>query len=322
MKKLNRNKAVKIDIKKIFFLSIVLALSFTTEALSQSKIPGEVVLHQKTQVKLQSIIEQSEAITGLVAIDLTTGKTSFSFRPDFSFPQASAIKVPLLMALVKQVQNGELSFSEEHSIQESDIIGGSGILKRMEMPVTLSVYNICILMIAESDNSATNFLIDLVGMENVNETMQALGMEKTLLQRKMMDVKASARGDENLSTPAEAAHILQMLYNGKYINKQASSKVISFMKETPRNASSLAAGIPNNVPIAFKPGGIRGVVTEWALVLLEERPYAVALMESYSNPGNKGQNIEALSETLYRYFWKLGNSTRYGVYRNPAFIKK
>lgn len=310
------------NIKQIFFLSVILVLSFATGALSQSQIPGETILHQKTQAKLQSIINQSEALTGLVAIDLTTGKTSFSFRPDFSFPQASAIKVPLLMTLVKQVQNGKLSFSDEQTIQESDIIGGSGILKKMEMPVTLTVQNICVLMIVESDNSATNFLIDLVGMENVNETMKSLGMDKTLLQRKMMDVKASARGEENLSTPAEAAHILQLLYNDKYLNQQASDKVISFMKKTGRNASSLADGIPGNIPIAFKPGGIKGVVTEWTLVLLEERPYAVAIMESYSNPANKGQNIKAISEALYSYFWKLGNATRYGVYRNPAFIKK
>jgi beta-lactamase class A len=106
------------------------------------------------------------------------------------------------------------------------------------------------------------------------------------------------------------------------MNQKISSEIISFMKNPDRSDSRLAAVLPGDVPIAFKPGGLKGIATEWALILLPEHPYAVALMQSYSTPNEKGQNIKKISEILYRYYWKLGNSTRYGVYRNPKLIKK
>jgi beta-lactamase class A len=308
------------NVKVSLVLMLLLGLGAAFQAFAQT--PGEYILKKKTQSRLQKIIKHTDAVTGLVSVDLTTGKTSFAFHPDLSFPQASAIKIPLLMTLFKQAKNGKFSLSDKRTIHKSDVVGGTGLLKSMKMPVTLSIHNLCILMMFVSDNTATNSLIDLVGMNKVNANMKSLGFKKTRLQRKMMNVKASARGRENLSTPAEAVRILKMLYQGKYMNQKISSDIMSFMKNPDRSDSRLAAGLPDNVPIAFKPGGLKGVATEWALVLLPERPYAIALMQSYSTPDEKGQNIKKISKILYRYYWKLGNSTKYGVYRNPKLIKK
>lgn len=308
-------------IKKSILLSFIIVACCSLAAWAQ--IPGEKILHQKVQRQLQHIIKHTHAVTGLVAIDLTTGNTSFAFNGNYLFPQASAIKIPLLMTLYKQVQEGDYSISDVKKVTRDDVVGGSGVLKNMKMPVNLSIYNLCILMMTVSDNTATNTLIDLVGMEKVNKTMRSLGFDKTRLQRKMMDVKSSARGQENLSTPKEAAHILELLYRGKYISNNVSDEILSYMKKAPRRESYLAAGLPDDVSIAFKYGSLKGVATEWALVLLPERPYAVAFMQSYAAPEDGGvQNIVSISKILYRYFWKLGNSTEYGVYRPPELIKK
>lgn len=70
-------------IKQIALLNLFLIIGFAPQLWSQSNIPGEDILHEKAQRKLQSIIKHSEAITGLVAIDLKTGETSFAIRPDF-----------------------------------------------------------------------------------------------------------------------------------------------------------------------------------------------------------------------------------------------
>jgi beta-lactamase class A len=306
--------------KSIFLLTLLLCTGTTFQTFAQT--PGEQILKKKTQSRLQKIIKHTNAVTGLIAVDLTTGKTSFAFNQDLSFPQASAIKIPLLMTLFKQAKKGKFSLSDKRTIHKSDVVGGTGILKSMKMPVTLSIHNLCITVMFESDNTATNSLIDLVGMKNVNATMRSLGLKKTRLHRKMMDIKSSARGKENLSTPAEAARILKMLYHGKFITPKVSSEIMSFMKNPDRSDSRLAAGLPDSVSIAFKPGGLKGVATEWAIVLLDERPYAVALMQSYSTPNEKGQNIKEVSKILYQYYWKLGNSTKYGVYRDPKLIKK
>ena len=90
-------------------------------------------------------------------------------------------------------------------------------------------------MVDVSDNSATNVLIDRVGMENVNALMDSLGLSHTRLRRKMMDVKAAGEGRENISTPREMMTLLEAIYQGKVLNKEMTDdflKMLSTHKES------------------------------------------------------------------------------------------
>ncbi|MDX5422195.1 MAG: class A beta-lactamase-related serine hydrolase [Hymenobacteraceae bacterium] len=282
--------------------------------------PSAELLRQKTTARLQEVIGESPAVTGLVAVDLTSGDT-FALNPDVAFPQASAIKIPILMEVYKQAKAKKFSLTEVRSVDPATIVGGTGIIKDLQGPVSFSIRNLGIMMIALSDNTATNVLIDLVGMENINASLQGMGLQQTKVQRKMINSAASARGEENLSTPAEAARILQLLYKGEFLDKASSEEIIATLKKTDRETSRLAAGVPEEVPLAFKPGTLNGVSTEWAIVLLPERPYAVAMMEAYKEKGQEEQVMEEVSRVLYQYFWRVGNATRYGTYVDPKLIK-
>lgn len=83
---------------------------------------------------------------------------------------------------------------------------------------------------------------------------------------------------------------------------------------TDRVDSRLAAGIPEKIPITFKPGFISGVSTEWAIVLLEHRPYAVAIMESHKFSGEAEEVVEEVSKILFNYYWRIGSASEYGTY--------
>ena len=302
---------------KIQLLSVLLLYSTATLFAQQT---NSQMLKQKTEQQLQEIFNSSPAITGLVAIDLTSGE-KISWNPDVQFPQASSIKIPILMEVYKQAHEGKFSLSDPLSVTAENLVGGTGILKNLEDPAPLSIKNIGIMMIALSDNSATNALIDLVGMQKVNKTLKSLGMNSTLLQRKMMNSAASARGEENLAIPAEAANILQLLYNGEFIDTSVSEEIIGILKMTDRKDSRLAAGIPENVPIAFKPGFINGVSVEWTIVLLQQRPYAVAIMESHKVSGEAEEVMEKVSKILFQYYWRIGNASEYGTYVDPTLKK-
>lgn len=278
------------------------------------------LLKQKTEQEIRELIEESPALTGLAAVDLSSGET-FSFNAGMVFPQASAIKIPILMEVYKQAHEGKFALSNLREVSPRVTVGGSGILRSMEDPVSLSIRNLCVLMICLSDNTATNSLIDLVGMEAVNKTMASLGLEHTRLRRKMMDTAASGRGEENTSTPAEAASVLQILHEGKFINETLSEEILSVLKKNGRANSRLAAGVPAPVPVAFKPGGLNGVSTEWTIIFLPERPYAVAAMENYQVKGRSEDLMEKASEILYQFFWRLGNATPYGSYVDPELIR-
>src|SRR5438094_10552147 len=81
-------------------------------------------------------------------------------------------------------------------------------------------------MIAVSDNAAANILYDRVGRDNVNALLRGLGLSKTTLRRKMMDIAAARRGDENVATPQEMIRLLEAIYKEKALNKQSTAEFI------------------------------------------------------------------------------------------------
>lgn len=291
-------------------LTFLLCLLLSAQILFAQS--AKEILKQKTERQIQNIVESSSFLTGLMAVDLTTGD-SFSINQDIVFAQASAIKIPILMEVYKQAHEKKFALTDARPLLSANTVAGSGILNVMTDPVSLSIRNYCMLMIGLSDNSATNTLIDLVGMQNINKTMQELGLKNTRLQRKMIDQPASLRNEENISTPAEAVKILKLLYDGKFINKAISDEILLTLQKNPVENSKIAKGLPSNVKIAFKPGGMGGVSTEWGVVYLAKRPYAIALMENYK-AGTASQDVFGnISKTLYEYYSKMAKATNFGV---------
>ncbi|WP_411273254.1 serine hydrolase [Daejeonella sp.] len=291
-------------------LPLILCLLLSTQLLLAQT--AKEILKQKTERQLQNIVETSSYLTGLMAIDLTTGE-SFSINQDVVFAQASAIKIPILMEVYKQAHEKKFALTDVRPLLSANTVAGSGILNVMADPVSLSIRNYCMLMIGLSDNSATNTLIDLVGMQNINKTMQDLGLKNTRVQRKMIDQPASLRNEENISTPAEAVKIMKLLHDGKFISKDISDEILITLQKNPVENSKIAKGIPSSVKIAFKPGGMGGVSTEWAVVYLAKRPYAIAVMENYK-AGTASQDVMAnISKTLYEYYFRMAKATDYGV---------
>jgi len=276
-----------------------------------AQLPARAILKLKTEKDLQTIIDSSPSLTGLMAIDLNSGE-SISINADLVFTQASAIKVPILMEVYKQANEKKFALSDIRTLAPSNIVAGSGILNVMVDPVNLSIRNLCVLMIGLSDNSATNTLIELVGMKNVNNTMQSLGFVNTKLQRKMIDQPASLRNEENISTPAEAAGMMKLLYEGKFIDQTTSEGVLSILKNNPVGNSKIASGLPSDVKLAFKTGGMGGVSTEWAIVYLYNKPYVLTIMENYKTAASPLMIFNSLSKRVFDYF-SMMKATKYGV---------
>ena len=269
------------------------------------------IVRAKTEAQLQEIVKGVKGVMGLVAVDLTTGER-FGLNENLVFPQASAIKIPILMEVYKQAAEGEFKLSDSLPVTKQQQVGGSGVLKELGNGTShLSIRDLAVLMILVSDNTATNILIDLVGMENISQTMASLGLAQTKVQRRMMDIAARARGDENLSTPAEAARIMEILYRGEFLDRAACDDILDILKKTkPEGGYAL----PRYPDVAFKTGGIPGVATEWAIVYLEDRPYITVVMENYAVGDEASKAFKELLRTVYDYFWRLSRATRYGTY--------
>lgn len=143
------------------------------------------LLHDKTQSVLEAFALEAEGVIGVHAIDPADPDNEFGVNADELFPTASIIKVPILLEFYNQVASGELDPDEIHPLSNADKVGGNGVLQFLSDETRLTLEDWVKLMINLSDNTATNYMIDIVGMDRVNDLLMRLGLEKTKLLRKM-----------------------------------------------------------------------------------------------------------------------------------------
>jgi len=153
--------------------------------------------------KIMDILEKYSGIKGIILED-SYGNT-IKINEKEVFPSASVIKLFILGALDKSKYNDPIILKKE------DKVGGCGVLKVLNDGVPLTVKDICYLMITLSDNTATNILIDFVGMDNINKFIKDNNFNGTILGRKMMDTKAREEGKDNYTSSEDVKGILEAL---------------------------------------------------------------------------------------------------------------
>src|SRR5215475_5885123 len=186
-------------------------------------------LFQKLQEDIRKVDQDLDGVMGLAVKDLTSGETFF-IHGDEIMPQASSIKIAVLANLYLQAQQGKLKLTDEYVVRKEDLVDGSDIMLGLTPGVTrLTLRDLATMMVAVSDNSATNVLIGRVGMENVNAMLDSLGLHATRLRRQMMDLKAASEGRENVSTPREMTTLLETIYTGKLLNKEMTADYLKML---------------------------------------------------------------------------------------------
>lgn len=153
--------------------------------------------------RIKEIINENSGVAGVVIRD-SFGK-SLMINEEVVFPSASIIKLFILMTLNKEDYNKRIE------LKKVDKVGGCGILKVMEDGLPLTVKDTAYLMICLSDNTATNILIDYIGMDKINAYIKEKGFTGTVLGRKMMDAEARKAGKDNFTTPKDVLGVLEML---------------------------------------------------------------------------------------------------------------
>lgn len=293
-----------------------------SEAAAQEVAPGQeahrAMLEEKLQARLQALVDGYDGVAGVHVLDLTDG-TRFAVNDELAFPQASAIKIPILLELFRRAEDDPGLLERRVAVTDGVRTGGSGVLRWLtDGGSALSLEDHAVYMVVYSDNTATNVLIDELGMEAVNALSGSLGAPSTLLQRKMIRPEESARGNENLSTPREAARIMERIHRCDLPMGEAACERVRAILEIPKG-HPVRAPLPADVPVAFKPGGITGVATVWSLVGLPDRPYVLTVMSSYGGDG--GALIQAVSEASWGHFSRLSGVTGYGT-RVPLDVKR
>jgi beta-lactamase class A len=314
---------------RVRFLLLVLAASLVTcfdpgklHSADQKTSPPsnkQEVLWQKLQATIGQIDKKLDGVLGVAIQDLVSGQ-KWSLNGDEIFPQASSIKIAVLAELFRQEQEGipgNAKLLDAYVVRESDLVPDSDVLLGLTPGLSRVVNrDLASFMVSVSDNSATNILIDRIGMNNVNKLLDKLGLKKTRLQRKMMDLKAAQQGRENISTPLEMMALLEALYRGKVLNKAMTEdyfKVLSTHKD-----SALMRGLPDGAKAATKPGALEGVRNDSGIVFAKNRPFILCVMTTYLRDEKAGERaISDIAAAAYRHFDRLGRASEYGRVISP-----
>jgi len=280
-------------------------------AITAFHLPGETVselLERKTLARLAAFDAQLDGVMGVAAIDLATGR-EFAYHGDTVFPQASSIKIPIMVQMFKAAASGAVNLDELVTVAPAEYVGGSGVWQEglKKGPVKSTVRQIVTAMIEESDNTATNWCIRRVGMASVNRTLDELSLIQTRLRRVMLDQGAASRDEENVSTPREMARLSAMLYQHKLAGPAATMEMLDMLKLTK---ASFHEAVPKGVEAAAKPGALTGVYCESGVILLAGRPFALSVMTTAL--GRDENRVAAVAKIVYEHFERLARGNRYG----------
>lgn len=232
--------------------------------------------------------------------DLKTGETA-SCNENIRIPSASLIKIPIMMEIMQQVKSGRLSLGERIRINDSSKVPFS-IVTMLHGVESYSIDDIMALMIVQSDNTAANVLMDLAGMDSINDYIKCLNLKNTILQRKMMDSRARIEGRENYTSAGDMAVLLETLYRGQAIGNGCCSHMLNIMKNQ-LDTGSMMLGLPYETAAAHKTGSLEFIEHDAGIVYLNNTDYIFCMLTWDAQDNNAARRaIGKASEAAYLYF--------------------
>jgi len=301
----------------LLLAAVSVAQTPNNPSAGSSSFEKQKVLWQKLESTIHDVDQHLDGVMGVAIEDVKTGDQFFLHENEV-FAQASSIKITVLANLYLQAQQGKLKLTDLYTVQASDLVPDSDIMGGLTPGVTrVTLSDLATMMVAVSDNSATNVLIDRVGIENVNAMLDSLGLAHTRLRRKMMDLDAAKQGRENISTPREMMTLLEAIYRGKLLNKESTE---DFFKVLSTNKDSwIPRDLPAGVKVADKPGSLEAVRNDSGIVFVEGRPYVICVMTAFlANERDGEQAISKISLAAWRMFDRLSRASEYGRVVSPG----
>lgn len=265
--------------------------------------------------EIYKILSELEGEASLYIQDLETDEV-FEINPDQVFPSASLIKIPMLALLLKDVQEGRVDWKQRCRIDPANRVGGTGILCDLSEDYEPSVEEMATLMIVLSDNIATNEIMDIIGIERVNQFCRERNYSKTTLMRKMLDFEAIRKGYNNYMCAGETGRLLVQIARKEFVNEEISSTIVEIMEHqqcrnklpallptvpsyaSPEDKKHLKEG---SVLVANKTGELVGLTHDAGIFTLPDgRRYVIVAMTSNLKKDIDGVfAIEKISLAVY-----------------------
>jgi len=239
---------------------------------------------------------------GLIIKDLSTGWT-ISVNKDKLFPSASLVKVPIMATIFSLCAEKELNLEQRLVLANKCKVLGSGVINDYAAGTEFNIDYLIKVMITESDNTATNMLIDHLGLEPLNNYFKKLGLSNTNLARKMMDFKSRQNGIENFTSASDVAYLFEEIYNEKLINKDFSRKCLEILKKQ-KARDRIPKKLPSGAVVAHKTGLEKGVCHDAGIVFTPNGDFLICVLtrHNYKFAAPAKKFISQVAADAYNYY--------------------
>lgn len=232
--------------------------------------------------------------------NLVTGET-FDYRAEEKMMAASVIKLYIMADAFGRISRGELNPNQMITMKREDYVPSCGAVAYMHEGLQVTVMDLITLMIIFSDNTATNVLIDLLGMDGINKGIRELGFEDAWLRRKMYDLEKSRKGIQNLITARETGRLFQEMYEGKLISGEASERMLGILKNQQLNSKIpfYLQALPEEPEIAHKTGEDSGISHDVGIVY-GRQPFVVCFCGNETDTPRFERTMAEIAFRLYQ----------------------
>ena len=283
---------------------------------------------------IQTVISQVQGTVGVAAKYLKTGR-EIRHNADTVFFTASTLKVPLLVELYRQVDQGIINPNQRIELADSSRVPGSGVLKELSNGLKPTLYDLAMLMIIISDNTATDYLYDLVSRDNINKTMQQLGLTQTHIpmtcrellysitgldtkepshtyhlasdrlfhQQFVLEADGFSEEKSDVSSPSDMCRLLELICEGDMLSLSSQEAVLHILKRQQLN-TVIPRALPPGTEVAHKTGSYYTVRCDVGIVFSPTGPYTVAIMakQLVGDRLSIDASLSAVSKAVYDEF--------------------
>lgn len=209
--------------------------------------------------------------------DLESGFT-YGYNENVQMTSAGCMKLPIAVSVIKYVEDGNASFLDKIKIEEEDKVYGTGILHEFDNR-EYTIFELLVAMLIQSDNTAANKLIDIVGISKINDDIAAQGLKNTQLNRKTSDERGESKNVENITSALDLSKIWNHLYEKRFLNEKNSIMLIDILQRQQMK-NKLALYIPDSLKyeISSKTGDKSGVENDTALIRTEKGNFTFTVL--------------------------------------------
>ena len=264
--------------------------------------------------RIEPLVKAHKGTVAVAVKHLKTGE-EFYLNADEPMPTASLIKLPLMVEAYWQAAENKVKLDKPLTLRKEDKVPGSGILtSHFSDGATFPLRDAVRLSIAFSDNTATNLVLDEIGIPSTNVRMEKLGFKHTKINAKVykgsttsIDPERTKKFGLGSTTAREMVQLLELIEDGKVVSPEACKEMIAHLKACD-DQEKMTRLLPAGTIVAHKTGSVNATKTDAGILYLKSGPVALCVLTDKNDdvrwkPDNAAQVlIGKIAKEVYDHF--------------------